>query len=119
MPDRNESQGGFPRPFKESYAMSLGIAILALSPFIVITTAFPLYRREVSTELAASRTAIGVIFGLATAGYAFGAMFAGDVIQRFRQRVLFFTAEGLFIAGALLVPLSSTSIFSVRPAPAR
>jgi MFS family permease len=92
----------FPRPLEGRYGVSLTIAILALAPYIVVTTAYPLYRDQVSQAIGAGRTALEIIAGIATAGYAFGALLGGDLINRFPQRRLFFPAEGMFIVGCLL-----------------
>ncbi len=92
----------FWRPLEGNYAASLTSAIVALSPFIVVTTAYALFTEQVGTDLEASRTALSIISGLSTAGYAFGALLGGDLVQRFRQRKLFFVAEMLFAVGCLL-----------------
>lgn len=90
------------RPFQGNYAASLISAIVALSPFIVVTTAYALFLRQVEHDVRASRTALSIIAGLAVAGYAFGALLGGDLVQRFRQRSMFFFAEALFAIGCLL-----------------
>jgi predicted MFS family arabinose efflux permease len=101
MPEQ-PTRGGFPRPFESSYAASLSVAIQALVPFILITTAFGLYRRQIAPDIGADPTGLEVIMAIATAGYAFGAMLGGDIIQRFPQRRLFFACEGLFLVGAIV-----------------
>ncbi len=75
---------------------------MALVPFIIVSTAYALYRDDLSAQLSTSRTAIEIIHGLATAGYAFGAMLGGDLINRFPQRILFLLAEGAFIVACAL-----------------
>lgn len=90
------------RPFEGNYPASLISAIVALTPFIVVTTAYALFQRQVGHDVHASRTALSIIAGLAVAGYAFGALLGGDLIQRFRQRSMFFIAEALFATGCLL-----------------
>ena len=40
--------------------------------------------------------------GLDTGGYAFGAMEGGDLIQRFRQQVLFLICEAAFALSCVL-----------------
>lgn len=90
-----------PRPLEGRYGVMLAIAILALAPFVVVTTAYTLYSRQVGHDLGASRTALEIIAGEATAGYAFGALLGGDLIQRFRQRHLFLLCETLFVLGCI------------------
>jgi MFS family permease len=87
------------RPFEGRYGISLAVAIVALSPFIVVSTAYPMFAKEVQAELGMGRLATELIAGFAIAGYAFGAFAGGDLIQRFRQRHLFLIAEALFVVG--------------------
>lgn len=93
---------GIPRPFEGNYPASLITAIVALSPFIVVTTAYALFTRQVGHDIHASRTALSIIAGFSTAGYAWGALLGGDLVQRFRQRHVFFAAEALFVLGCAL-----------------
>ena len=51
-----------------SYAASLTAAIIALSPFIVVTTAYAMFTQQVQKELGTSQTALSIISGLSTAG---------------------------------------------------
>lgn len=79
----------------------LAAAILALVPYILITTAHLLYSPQVARDIGARAVTLEVISGLATAGCAFGALAGGDLIQRFRRRNLFLLFEALFAGGAL------------------
>lgn len=94
------------RPFEGSYAASLASAIIGLAPFIVVTTAYAMFTHHVAADTGASRTALSIIAGLSTAGYAFGALLGGDMVQRFRQRWLFFGCELLFAIGCLLTAVA-------------
>lgn len=89
----------FPRPFEENYRLTVTIAILAITPFIFVTTASQIIEQRVAADVGTNLTGISVLSGLAIAGYAFGALLAGDLIQRFPQRRLFFICEALFITG--------------------
>lgn len=93
---------GMKRPFERSYGLSLTIAVLALCPYVVVTTAYTLYQQQILRQLGTGRLGLEIIAGLATAGYAFGALLGGDLATRFRQRRLFLGSEALFIAGSLL-----------------
>lgn len=90
-----------PRPFKDNYGVTLTIAILAIAPFIFVTTAGELFGKDLQS-IGVTRLAASIVSGLAIAGYAFGAMLAGDLIQRFAQRSLFFMCEVLFVAGCAI-----------------
>lgn len=101
---------GFPRPFEGKYAISLTVAILALAPYIVVTTAYFLYRDEAARELGVGRQGLEILSGLATAGYAFGALLGGDLTQRFPQRPLFLVCQFLFSAGCIMAAAAHNPI---------
>lgn len=79
------------------YAGTLATAIAALVPFLVLSTAEPLFRSQLARPLHTSDTSMAVASGLSLAAYAFGAMLAGDLAQRFRQRRLFLICETGFV----------------------
>jgi MFS family permease len=91
-----------PRPFEGVYGVSLLTAILALVPYIIVTSAYTLFRKQVSHDIGAGPTGLEIINGLSTAGYAFGALVGGDLINRFKQRWLFLIFEGLFVVSCAL-----------------
>lgn len=91
-----------PRPFEGIYGVSLFTAIASLVPYILVTSAYTLFREQVAREIGASAAALEIIAGLATAAYAFGALCGGDLINRFKQRRLFLLCEALFILGCAL-----------------
>ncbi len=90
-----------------SYGVNLAVAIVALSPFIVVTTADLLFARQVEAATGLSEQGTQIIAGLATAGYAFGALLGGDLMQRFRQRELFLLMEALFVGGCAASALAT------------
>jgi MFS family permease len=92
----------FPRPFEGIYGVSLLTAILALVPYIVVTSARTLFRRQLSHDIGAGATELEIVNDLSVAGYAFGALMGGDLINRFRQRHLFLLCEGLFVVSCAL-----------------
>lgn len=65
------AQGQFPRPFEGSYPASLITAIASLVPFIIVSTAYALYRDHIAMQFQQTRMALNIIAGLATGGYAF------------------------------------------------
>lgn len=96
----------FPRPLEGRYAAMVAVALLALVPYIVTTTADLYYRDQIAHELGAGKASLGVIAAIATACYAFGALLGGDLINRFSQRKLFLVCEAAFVAGSLLAALA-------------
>jgi MFS family permease len=91
-----------PRPFEGIYGVSLVTAILSLVPYILVTSAYTLYRKQVSHDIGAGATGLEIINGLSVAGYAFGALMGGDLINRFKQRRLFLLCESLFVLSCAL-----------------
>jgi len=94
------------RPLEGRYAPILISALLALTPFILITSAETMFRPRVLQDNGTNPVSLQIVAGLATAGYAFGAFLGGDLISRFRQRRLFLVLQGLFVVGCSLVALS-------------
>lgn len=90
-------------PLAGHYPVTLGIAVVSLIPFIVVSTAAPLFQGLVGAQLHITRGSLEIIAGLSMAGYAFGALLGGDLTQRFSQRVLFLLSEGLFIGGTATI----------------
>jgi MFS family permease len=86
-------------------------AVLSLVPFIITSTAYVLFRKDVGQAMGVTPTTLEIVSGLATASYAFGALMGGDIINRFPQRILFLTFESLFIAGAVLAATSRNIAF--------
>ncbi len=98
------------RPFEGSYAMMLTIALSALVPYILVTTAYSLYSADVMRATGAGETALEVVAGIATAGYCFGALLAGDLINRIPQRHLFLICEAMFVAGCVVTALAGGTL---------
>ncbi|HEY6433573.1 MAG TPA: MFS transporter, partial [Acetobacteraceae bacterium] len=96
-----------PRPFEGKYPATVACAILALAPFIVVTTARALFGEQVQQDLHLSRSGMEIIAGLSTAGYAWGALWGGDIAQRLPRRPLFLVCEGVFVLGCLLAPVAT------------
>lgn len=91
-----------PIPLAGSYAAAVALALLALCPNIVFTTAFPLLQSAIVQALDASSFSVRLAEALSNAAYAFGAIAAADLASRFSQRRLFLIYESVFIAGSLL-----------------
>lgn len=89
-------------PLEGRYGVSVSIVVLALAPYVVLTTAYVFYQPQLMHDLGCARGSLELIAGLGTAGYAFGALLGGDLTNRLRQRSLFFLAEGAFVIGSLV-----------------
>lgn len=110
MMSQASAEGVVPRPFEGHYGISLAIAIVALSPFIVVSTAYVMFAKQVQADLGMGGLATGLISGFSIAGYAFGAFTGGDLIQRFRQRGLFLLSEALFLIGCATSAAAGSAI---------
>ncbi|GAB2889583.1 hypothetical protein [Streptomyces mayteni] len=71
-------------PWASSYPAAVALALLALTPFLVLTTATSLMRQPLLEQSGATPFELQLAVGLSTAGYAFGAVAAADLIQRVR-----------------------------------
>lgn len=89
-----------------NYGATLAMVLLALVPDIILTTAFTLLEPQIGRSIGAGPTVLAVSNGLSNAGYAFGAVSAGFLIQRFRQRRLFLLSETTFVVGSVLAAAS-------------
>ncbi len=98
------------RPLEGSYVSTLGVALFALVPYILVVSGANLYRAGVIRDLGATHGALSVIGGISTAGYAFGALLAGDLNSRIPQRRLFFACESLFIVGWMLCAVAGGTV---------
>ena len=93
-------------PLADSYPTKVAMVLLALCPYIVVTTAATLFEQSVMKDLHTSRTALGMASGLANAGYAFGAVLAALMAKKVSLRSALLCYEALFVAGSVLVALS-------------
>jgi MFS family permease len=96
-------------PLAESYGAAVALALLALCPFIVLTTATALFRPDLLRDLHTSAFGEQLAAGLSNAGYAFGAVAAAYLVQRFPSRRVYIVCECGFVAGSL-VALAATNI---------
>lgn len=96
--------------FEGRYDLTLGVALVALAPFIIVSTASLMFERQVQAELHAGKLAMQLISGFSIAGYAFGALLGGDLIQRFFQRRLFLFCQAMFLVARLLAAIAPSIV---------
>ena len=89
-------------PLNARYGWIVAVALLALAPNIVLTTAFTLLQKPIAHDLHLSKLAMQESEGISNACYAFGAVLGAFLTQRFRQRPLFLNVEALFVVGSIL-----------------
>lgn len=89
-------------PLKGYYLPALGIALFSLIPYILVVGGSFLYANQTAADLGPHPGDLSIITGLATAGYAFGALFGGDIANRYSHRNLLLITETVLIAGWIL-----------------
>jgi MFS family permease len=77
------------RRLEGRYVPTLAIALIALVPYILVTSAARLYEPQIGSDVGISKVGLSLSSSFATAGYAFGALLCGDLVQRFRKHRLF------------------------------
>jgi MFS family permease len=82
------------------------MALLALCPFIVLSTASLLFQEQLVHDLHTNGFGVQLSSGLSNASYAFGAVAAADLIQRVPKRRLYISCEALFTVGSVLAALA-------------
>lgn len=89
-------------PLARHYAGAVVLALLALCPFLVLSTASVLFQDDLVRDLHTTLFGVQLADGLANAGYAFGAVASADLIQRMSSRTLFLACEAGFVVGSLV-----------------
>ena len=89
-------------PLAGRYPAAVAMALLALCPFIVLSTATLLMQELLVQDLHTTRFGVGLAGALANAGYALGAVIAADLIKRVRKRHIYLVNEMAFTAASLL-----------------
>ncbi|MFP5348208.1 MAG: MFS transporter [Actinomycetes bacterium] len=90
------------RRYEGRYGLAVGVALLGLCPNIVLSTAALPVSAVVGKALGAGRLELQLAEGMSNAGYAFGAVLAAQLAQRYVQRRLFLGYEMLFVVGSVL-----------------
>jgi MFS family permease len=98
----------FKGPFADSYRSAVALVLLALTPFLVLSSAiFPLQEvLEKGTGL--SERGLELTNGMANAAYCFGTVLAVQLLQRLPARRLLLAFAALFLAASLLAAWAPT-----------
>lgn len=89
-------------PWAGRYPAAVAMALLALSPFIVLSSATSLLQQDLMSDLGTDRFGLQLSSGLSNAAYAFGAVAAADLIRRLPAWRVFLACEALFVLGSVL-----------------
>lgn len=68
------------------YGLTLTITLFALVPYLLTTSAMNLLQHAIAADVGMSVSTLTIVQSMATAGYAFGALLAGDLSRRFPRR---------------------------------
>lgn len=83
------------------YGLAVLIALLALCPNTVLTTAYGQLLTDLARDLDASQLALQVVEGLSNAGLSVGAVVGAYLAQRFVQRQLFLGYATVFVVASV------------------
>ncbi len=89
------------------YTPTLLIALIALVPYILVTSASTLYEPDILKAVGISKSGAALASSFATAAYAFGALLCGDLVNRYRKHRLFPVCGGIAATGWGLAALAS------------
>ncbi|TPW30228.1 MFS transporter [Pararhizobium mangrovi] len=96
------ARNGLTASLRGNYALTLAITLFALVPYLFATSATDILKGGIIHDVGLSKTMFSLVKGLGTAGYAFGALLAGDLSQRFPRRPLHMTLTASCSLGWLL-----------------
>lgn len=93
-------------PLAGNYPAAVAQVLVALSPFIVLSSASLFFTQQVAQDLHTSIFGVELAGGLSNAAYAFGAVAAADLVRRLPMWRLYIVIELAFAAGSLLAALA-------------
>ncbi|HET7387535.1 MAG TPA: MFS transporter [Nocardioidaceae bacterium] len=92
--------------YEGSYGLAVAIVLLGLCPNIVLAIAFVPLAGTIAHDLGTSEGTLALAGALSNAGYAFGAVAAAQLAQRYLQRNLFLCYEAMFVVGSVLAAVA-------------
>lgn len=96
-------------PLAESYPGAVVLVLLALTPYLVLTTALTPLQPLISKDLGLSMRGLQVTSGMANAAYAFGAVLGVQLTSRLPVRRVLLAAAVVYVAASVLAALSPTA----------
>lgn len=98
----------FRGPLSTSYPAAVVLVLLALTPYLVLTTASAPLAQLIAKDLGLSGRALGLASGMANAAYAVGAVLAVQLASKLPPRRLLLIYASVFIAGSVLASWAPT-----------
>jgi MFS family permease len=99
----------FRGPLADRYLAAVVLVLLALTPYLVLTTASAPLEQLIGKDLGMTPRALGVTTGMANAAYAVGAVLAVQFASRLRPRRMLVLYAALFVVGSVLAAWSPTA----------
>jgi MFS family permease len=104
----SDAMRSFRGPLADRYSAAVVLVLLALTPYLVLTTAFQPLQQLVAKDLTMSTRSLQLTTGMANAAYAVGAVIAVQVASRLRPRRFLVLYAALFVAASALVAWAPT-----------
>jgi MFS family permease len=93
----------------DRYSAAVALVLLALTPYLVLTTAFQALEKLIAKDLAMSERSLQLTSGMANAAYAVGAVVAVQLASRLPPRRLLVGYAILFVVASIVVAWAPTS----------
>lgn len=93
----------FRGPLADRYSGAVALVLLALTPYLVLTTALQPLQQLIAKDLVMSERSLQLTTGMANAAYAVGAVIAVQVASRLRPRRMLLAYATLFVVASVLV----------------
>ncbi|MFE3601192.1 MFS transporter [Streptomyces sp. NPDC059142] len=90
-------------PLAGRYPAAVALSLLALSPYLILTTATALMEPRIMGDIGATAFQLQLAGGMSNAAYAFGAVAAADLVQRVARRRVYLVCEAGFVLSSVLV----------------
>jgi MFS family permease len=92
----------FRGPLADSYVGAVVLVLVALTPYLVLTTALQPLQQMIAKDLGMSARSMQLTTAMANAAYAIGAVFAVQLGSRLRPRRLLLIYAALFVIGSAM-----------------
>lgn len=114
LPSRSPLPSLFTRiPLAGNYPAAVTLALLALSPYLILTTATALMEPQIMRSIGATAYELQLTSGMSNAGYAFGAVACADLVQRLARRLVYLVCEcGFVLATVLALSAQNLGMFA-------
>ena len=89
-------------PLAERYAPAVALVLLALTPYLALTTAYPAVESLIGADLGITTRGLSLASGMANAAYSFGAVLAVQLASKLPSRRLLVVYAVLFVLGTVL-----------------